>query len=148
FKIAATNSNWLVVAHNDQFESAIEQRILHTRYGWPLVPLERHRCTMAMALAAALPSSLEGAAAALGLQVQKDREGQRLMRRLSRRTEQDPTPDELERLYRYCAQDIEVEHALLHRLPPLSEDEQRLWVLDVIINERGFYVDRALAEAA
>ena len=34
------------------------------------------------------------------------------------------------------------------RLPPLSEDEQRLWTLDARINARGFHVDRVLAEAA
>jgi DNA polymerase len=35
---AAANPNWRVVAHNDQFESAIEQHILHPRHGFPLVP--------------------------------------------------------------------------------------------------------------
>ena len=29
------------------FEAAVEQHILAPRYGWPLIPLERHRCTMA-----------------------------------------------------------------------------------------------------
>ena len=40
---AAANPAWRVVAHNDAFESAIEQHVLHPRYGWPIVPLERHR---------------------------------------------------------------------------------------------------------
>ena len=84
FHEAATDPTWLVVAHNNQFEAAIEERLLQPRYGWPLVPLERHRCTMAMALAAALPGALENAAAALDLPYQKDREGRRLMLRLSR----------------------------------------------------------------
>src|SRR6516165_6260906 len=59
FQIAATDPDWVVVAHNDSFERAIEERILGPRYGWPLIPIERHRCTMAMALAAALPAKLE-----------------------------------------------------------------------------------------
>ena len=42
-------------------------RLLHSRYGWPLVPLAQHRCTLAAALANALPGSLDAAAAALGL---------------------------------------------------------------------------------
>jgi DNA polymerase len=56
---AANNPDWTVVAHHDQFESAIERHILAPHYGWPLVPIERHRCTMAAALAAALPGKLE-----------------------------------------------------------------------------------------
>ena len=100
---AERNPNWLVVAHNDQFESAIEERVLQPRYGWPLVPLERHRCTMAMALAAALPGALENAAAALGLPYQKDREGRRLMLRLARlAADEEPDAEDLQRLYEYC----------------------------------------------
>src|SRR5262245_31636025 len=67
FRIAATDPAWLVVAHNDSFESAIEERLLGPRYKWPAIPIERHRCTMAAALASALPGSLDKAAAALGL---------------------------------------------------------------------------------
>ena len=35
---AAHNPTWNVVAHNDQFETAIEQHVLAPRYGWPLDP--------------------------------------------------------------------------------------------------------------
>src|SRR5262245_44683434 len=35
---AARNPSWTVVAHNDAFENAIEQYVLHPRYGWPIVP--------------------------------------------------------------------------------------------------------------
>jgi DNA polymerase len=148
FHEAATDPIWLVVAHNNQFEAAIEERLLHPRYGWPLVPLERHGCTQAMALAAALPGSLENAAAALGLPYQKDREGRRLMLRLSRGSDSEPDAEDLQRLYAYCIRDVEVERALFHRLPPLCASEQALWTLDAHINARGFHVDRALAEAA
>jgi DNA polymerase len=41
-----------------------------------------------------------------------------------------------------------VERALFHRVPPLSADEQSVWVLDQIVNQRGFPVDRLLAVAA
>ena len=146
---AARNPNWLVVAHNDQFESAIEERLLQPRYGWPLVPLERHRCSMAMALAAALPGALENAALALDLPYQKDREGRRLMLRLARlAADEEPDAEDLQRLYKYCSRDVEVERALFNRLPPLCASEQALWTLDARINARGFHVDRALAIAA
>ena len=147
---AERNPNWLVVAHNNQFESAIEEHLLQPRFGWPLVPLERNRCTLAMALAAALPGALENAALAVGLPYQKDREGRRLMMRMSRLSGegQEADAEQLQRLYQKCRRDVELERALFDRLPPLSEDEQRLWTLDGRINARGFHVDRVLAEAA
>jgi DNA polymerase len=148
FYVAAHDAGWLIVAHNNSFERAIEERVLAPRFGWPLAPIEQHRCTMAMALAAALPASLEGAAGALGLTFQKDRGGQRLMRKLARRAAEDATPDELKRLYAYCQTDVEVERELYRRLPPLSDAEQELWVADARINHRGFYTDGALLEAA
>jgi hypothetical protein len=39
FVEAACDPAWLVVAHNAQFERAIEELLLHPRYGWPLVPI-------------------------------------------------------------------------------------------------------------
>src|SRR5262245_28205408 len=34
---AATDPTWIVAAHNDAFETAIEQYILAPRYGWPVI---------------------------------------------------------------------------------------------------------------
>ena len=84
FFAAAREPDWFVVAHNDQFETALEERILTPRYGWPLIPIERHRCTMAAASANAMPGALDAAAAALGILVRKDAEGYRVMRQMSR----------------------------------------------------------------
>ena len=39
-------------------KSAIELHILHPRYGFPLIPPDRHRCTQAMSLALGLPAKL------------------------------------------------------------------------------------------
>jgi DNA polymerase bacteriophage-type len=156
FVEAGANPNWVVVAHNSQFERAIEQHVLGPHHGWPQIPLERYCCTLAMAQAVALPGALEGAAGALGLSVQKDKAGAALMRQLCRPVRVDPTSgpvwlqdrERLARLYEYCRRDVEVERALYEKLPPLSADEQLLWRLDATINARGFHVDRALAEAA
>ena len=82
---AARNPAWLVIAHNDAFERLIEEHILAPRFGWPLVPIERHRCTMAMALACALPGKLEKVADALELEHRKDAEGSRLMKQMASR---------------------------------------------------------------
>jgi DNA polymerase len=149
---AARDPRWLVAAHNDAFERAIEELVLTPRFNWPLVPIERHRCTMAAALASAFPAALESAATALDLPHQKDAEGYRVMRQMSRpraaRKGEDPSlvywhddPDRRERLHRYCAKDVDVERALWHRLPPLLPPEQEIWQLDAIINQRGFYAD-------
>ena len=159
FHIAARDPDWLIVAHNDAFERAIEERILAPQYGWPIVPLERHRCTMAMALASALPAALGTVAEVLELSARKDDQGARLMQQMARprkpRAGEDPAgiywhddPEKLERLYAYCRQDVEVERELLHRLPPLANSEQALWILDATINQRGFHTDGALLEAA
>jgi hypothetical protein len=159
FFTAARDPALLIIAHNDQFETAIETRILHPRYHWPLIPIEQHRDTMSTALAAALPAALEKAATALRLPFRKDRDGYRLMLQLSRprrpRKGEDPnkiywhdSAELRERLYQYCARDVELERALFHALPPLSDSEQALWTLDSIINRRGFAVDRMLALSA
>jgi DNA polymerase len=158
FISAATDPSWLIVAHNDAFERAIEERLLAPRYGWPLVPIERHRCTMAMSLASALPAKLERVAEALQLPFRKDAEGHRLMLQMSRprkpRPGEDPAstywiddPEKLRRLVAYCVRDVEIERELHRRVQPLSEPEQALWVLDATINARGFAVDLELGAA-
>ena len=57
-------------------------------------------------------------------------------------------PYEREQLYEYCRQDLRVERELGQRLGELSEDEQALFRLDAIINDRGFYTDGTLIGAA
>ena len=136
FLEAARNSNWIVIAHNDAFETAIEQELLHPRYGWPVIPLERHRCTMAMALAAGLPARLSLVADALELSNRKDAAGERLMHQTSkpRRAHKDEDPSQvywfdddarLQRLSAYCRQDVEVERELYNRLPPYHRQNNR-----------------------
>jgi DNA polymerase len=159
FHTAARDPTWTIVAHNDAFESAIETCLLGPRHGWPDIPIAQHRCTMAMALAAALPGKLDGAAAALGIATRKDAAGRRLMMAMAKprraRKGEDPEQvywrDDSERrqhLAEYCQRDVEVERELYTRLPPLSDAEQQLWTLDAVINRRGFAVDVELATAA
>jgi DNA polymerase len=95
FVLAAQNPNWIVAAFNDAFEAAIEKQIMSTRYGWPVVPIRRHRCTQAMCLALGLPARLSAAAAACELGHRKDAAGERLMHQTSkpRRARKDENPD-------------------------------------------------------
>lgn len=159
FITAASDPSWLVIAHNFAFERAISTHILQPRFGWPAIPLAQQRCTMTLALANAMPARLEDAARAAKLDFQKDTEGYLLMRRMSRprkpKKDENPNgvyyadgPELRERLYLYCKRDVDTERALYRRFPPLSDFEQRLWQLDAIINERGFYTDVALTNAA
>src|SRR6516225_10235627 len=156
---AAQNPSWIVAAHNDAFETAIEKEIMLPRYRWPVIPVERHRCTQAMCLALALPARLSAAADALELRNRKDSAGERLMHQMSkpRRPHKDEDPnqvywfeddDRLQRLYAYSRQDVEVERELYCLLPSLPPTEQATWEISTKINARGFCVDRAFAEAA
>ena len=159
FGVAAHDADWLIVAHNDAFERAVEELILAPRYGWPIVPIQQHVCTMAMALASALPGSLDGAAEALNSPFRKDAEGQRLMRKMARprkpRAGEDPNglywhdePENQTRLQQYCMRDTDAERWLYQHVSPLTDSEQALWALDAVVNQRGFHTDGALLEAA
>jgi len=159
FVLAAQNQNWIAAAFNDAFETAIEKQIMSVRYGWPVIPIERHRCVQAMCLAVGLPARLSAAATALELGFRKDAAGERLMHQTSkpRRPHKNENPegiywfddqDRLDRLYEYCCQDVEVEREIYQRLPSLSSTEQAIWQLSHQINIRGFHIDRAFAESA
>ena len=159
FVEAANDPAWLICAFNDQFERWIEQNVMGPCYGWPQVPIERHRCLQAAGLAMALPGSLEAMAAALKLNAHKDLVGRRNMLLLSRprktRAGEDPNAihwhDDAERraaLHAYCRQDVATERALYRRIGFLPEAEQANWLIDAAINERGVPIDRRLLEAA
>src|SRR6516165_10790042 len=123
FREAASNPNWIGVAHNASFEIAIEELLLAPRYGWPLIPLKSQRCTLAMASALALPGKLEKLADVLEFSQRKDVAGHRLMLAMSkpRRARKGENTDQvhwfddherLQMLYAYCMVDVEVEREL------------------------------------
>lgn len=139
----------LIYAHNAQFERTIMRYCLKDHLDQPT--LKQWRCTAAMAAALSLPRDLDRAAKAVGLDVQKDERGRRIMLKLCapRQAFADGTivwwegPADLQALYDYCKQDVIVERELTKKLRPLSEREQKVWRLDQAINERGVAVDRA-----
>lgn len=146
----------LVHAWNAAFERLAFSSLLGPRYGWPVPGDTQYRCTMAEALAMSLPGGLEQAAEALQLSAKKDTEGHRLMMQMARprRRNEDGTfvwwNDETrhKRLCDYCAQDVVTEVEAGTRVRPLSAFEQQVWQLDILINDRGVYIDRALCEQA
>lgn len=153
-----------LVAHNAFFEQSITRNVLSRRPEFltgtvnPIaeIPVSRWICTASLARAHAFPGKLAHAGAAMGLAVQKDMEGHRLMLKMSKPRK--PTKNnprkwhnslrDLRRLMQYCATDVQVEVDLLLRLPPLIPAERAVWELDQKINLRGFAVDRELALSA
>ncbi|MCP4989721.1 MAG: XRE family transcriptional regulator, partial [Colwellia sp.] len=57
-------------------------------------------------------------------------------------------PEDLQKLYDYCIDDVKAERAINTLLPPLSKKEQEVWFLDQLINTRGIAVDTELVDAA
>lgn len=141
-----------MLAHNCAFEKAIWQNVLTPRYGWPAMPV-RWEDTQAHAAAANLPVTLEGLGAALGCPIQKDTEGGDLMRKMcwldkdgdDWRNDHD-TPENQERLLRYCETDVRSMFAIWQRVPKMIPSERRLWELDQKINARGMWIDRPLVQ--
>ncbi|MGN7613063.1 DNA polymerase [Magnetococcales bacterium HHB-1] len=152
----AINEGVLFIAHNAQFERILWKEVLTKKYGWPEPKPEQWRCTMVMALAMSLPGSLEGAAAAVGLDIQKDMQGRRLMLQMCRprKINKDGSiiwwdeAEKQQRLIDYCKTDVAVERALEKRLRPLRSTEQELWFLDQRINDRGVHIDIESVQSA
>lgn len=158
----------LVEAHNAFFERMIWKWVAHKRLGWPRVRPRQWRCSAAKAAAHSLPRALEKVLIALGLEEQKDKEGHRLMQKLSkprkaRKAERSEwsvfgsgemgllwheDKEEFKRLWKYCRQDVRCEIALSEVVDDLSPYELKVWQMDQAINERGFWCDLALADAA
>lgn len=104
-----------LVAHNASFERIVISGAAGRRAGLPDVSdVSRWDCTAARAASWCLPRTLEGAAAALGLPVLKDKDGHALMLKMCKprkprkgeptdRTLWHETPEQLERLAAYCA---------------------------------------------
>jgi hypothetical protein len=156
FFTAARDPNWIVAAHHNLFDSAIETYQAVPRFGWPLVPIERRVCTMALAQYHGYPGALEKIAARRKLPFRKDKDGKKLMRRLTKPQRRpdgtwgyvEPTPDEWERFIEYCKTDTGLVREVLRQFKPPPEIEQRLYQLDHKINHRGPYIDVPLATQA
>ena len=151
-------SGWNVMG----FERLAFENVLSRKYGWPVPRLEQYSDTAHMAAAMSLPRSLGDAAEALALSVQKDKEGQRLINKFSKprrpRKDEDPNglywnepedhPEDFAAFIRYCGTDVETERAARKRLVPLSDYEQKVAVLNELVNQRGVRIDIVSANHA
>jgi DNA polymerase len=148
--LLALSADATIVAHNYLFEFNLYHAKLVPQ-GWPAIPLSRWSCTMARAMVAGWPASLELAGRALGLSHQKDPTARDLMLRFARPRSHSPLtwwhetdPVRFKALQDYCAQDVETERALDRRVPELSPRERAVFELDHQINQRGLGIDHAL----
>jgi DNA polymerase len=146
----------MVTGHNVTFERIIWNKVLRRYNDLPQMTIEQTDCTMARAYAVALPGDLDSLSTVLNLKEKKDREGHNLMLKMSKpkKIESDGTiiwhtdKEMIERLAAYRAQDVRAEIELDKVLPPLTEKEKELWILDQQINDRGVLFDIPLAMAA
>lgn len=127
------------------------------------IPLEEWDCAMAWARHLSLPSKLEKAGPALGIPFDslKSQEGKRLIRKFCapfhkggeetlfgisepRYHDQDDSREDWKLFSEYCKQDVVAEREIFKTVSniPLPEKEQKLWILDQQINERGIPVNR------
>ena len=146
----------LVYAHNTMFEWCLWEFICVERMGWPAVPREQWRDSMAQCNAVGLPSSLEDALPAAGGTHEKNMEGRRIMLKLSkprRHSKHDKRdwfddPEDFEKLYQYCLDDVVGEDELCDRTWHLNPTELEIWQFDQTVNMRGTYCDRKAVVAA
>jgi DNA polymerase bacteriophage-type len=146
---AVSNSALELHAWNAAFEYQI-WNICGRVHGLPPLPLERFYCSMARGLYWGVPPKLEQAAIVLRTNVEKDKAGAALMRKMMKpRSHRDGSitwwdrdePDLLIPLGEYCAQDVRAERGIARRLRPMPAEERRLWLLDQRMNNRGLKVD-------
>lgn len=142
-----------VHAWNSIFEYLIWLHVCERRLGWPPLPLEQLRDTMARSYSHSLPGALANACGVLQTETRKDTDGQRLLRKFSMcrnptkhdarlRIRPEDDPDDAVRLYQYCIDDVRTEQEIGRLIPELSDFELAVWKLDQVINARGVHIDR------
>ncbi|HCC8877191.1 TPA: DNA polymerase I [Salmonella enterica subsp. enterica serovar Dublin] len=156
-RLVKPNSRIKIVGHNFlMFDRLIMKRC------WDFdIPVSNTIDTMIWAFRHALPGSLDALCEVLVVSADnaKDKRGKALIQRFSkptpknykiRRYTAETHPDEWALFIKYAVSDITAMREVFHKLPRWgnSEFEDRVLELDQLINDRGFKVDVALAEAA
>lgn len=143
-----------VEAHNVMFERLIWWLVCMPRYGFPPLPERQLSCSSATARVNCFPGKLATLGDALRLPVRKNADGRRLINKFSiprNPTKRDPRlwitveedPEDAEKFFVYCDEDVETEIAGSLRLKPMTPKEREFWLVDQEINWRGLGVDRA-----
>jgi len=138
----------IIYAHNAPFEQAISWAQAQKFFGFE-IPIEKWRCTGAMARKASLPWSLEKLALQLKLTEQKNTEGRRLIRLFCLPNKEgnfnDPKefPEDWELFKEYCRQDVRTEKAVHHKLKAfeLRDESLETFLFDLRLNQTGIPVN-------
>lgn len=156
-RLVKPNSRIKMVWHN----GGLFDRLI-MKHCWDFdIPVSNTIDTMIWAFRHALPGSLDALCEVLGVSADnaKDKRGKALIQRFSKPTPKnykirhytaETHPDEWALFIKYAVSDITAMREVFHKLPRWgnSEFEDRVLELDQLINDRGFKVDVALAEAA
>ncbi len=147
-----------ITAHKSDFDRTVLRHCMPYLFGDDITVW---RDTMAQSLAHSLPAGLANLCDALGVtgDEAKDKEARKVMmlfckprpknQKLYRAT-RETHPQEWAAFIEYARRDVEAMRACARRMPSWNYrgEELALWHLDQQINDRGFYVDTELAEAA
>ena len=158
-KAAFANPNVIFWFHNAWFDRSIIENVLKIK-----LPIQRYRCSMAMALSHGLPASLDKLGEALGIRedARKVKDGKRLVLKFCKPKKlKDGTlrwykpqtdPDDWARYIEYCRTDTAAMREIVRKIPkwnyPGSDFERKLWFMDQTINSRGMLIDLDLANSA
>ena len=138
-------------AFNAFFERCIWHEVMVKKWGWPRIPINQFRCVMAKSLSSAYPQSLSNSCKAMNTPHQKSIAGHTTMMKLCKPNSQggwNEDPEDFEKLYQYCIDDVMAERSLDEMLPDLIPAEQTIWFLDQQINTRGIQIDTEAVKKA
>ena len=135
-------------AHNALFERAMWTNVMVRQWGWPEVPPEQWRDTMAVCARKALPLDLDKVSRLLSLPVVKDREGSDALKKIMKpnsKGEWNEDPDLYRQTIAYGETDTRAQMRLGKRLGELEPAELQVWFLNQRMNLRGLAVDLPFA---
>lgn len=138
-----------ITAHNAAFERHLFDFVLSNDYDFTPPALTRWQCSSARAMAHGLPGSLKDVCRALGLPLQKQDEGTRLIRDYcapSFKTEWSGNDKQLMR--EYCEMDVLTMRQFCSVLRQLEPEEWRQYHITEEMNDRGVPLDIPFVTAA
>lgn len=160
-----------IEAHNAGFERNWVELIAGPQHGWVVPHPDKWRCSMATALVAQRPAALGALTEVLGIAEQKDKEGDRLIKKFcipqqpivglvdkktgkvkradqpARRIYPHDDPEDFERLCLYCDRDVMAEMGAMAVVPHMEAHEVIAWQLTQAMNFRGMSIDHAGLDA-
>lgn len=144
-----TNTDKPITAHNAAFERHLFDFVLSNDYDFTPPALSRWQCSSARAMAHGLPGNLKDICRALGLPLQKQAEGTRLIRDYCAPFFKTEWADNDKQLMReYCEMDVLTMRQFCSVLRQLEPEEWRQYHITEELNDRGVPLDIPFVTAA